>query len=322
MTESWTVSAFIVRRVLETLAARGVAIDAVLERTGISPRVMSDIELRVPYATMVGLWEAAGEVTGDPWFAVHFAERLKPDSNYPCHYVMTSSANVGEGLVRFVRYARLCAGGEETQLAVQPSQTRLVRRSVAPSPHADEFLLTFLLLRSRLATGIDWRPDHVTFQHERGTDSSELARIFRCPIAFGGPEVELRFPSAILELPHAEAHPDSSLLGLLTSNTDDLRKALPAQESFVLPVAVTIAKQMSKSLPTLSSTARELRLTERTLQRRLADAGVTTTRRTLPTAVAMSAESGRWPMRTATSRPSSTRLTTRSSSRIRARAFG
>ncbi len=268
------VSAVLVKRVLEALGARGVPVELVLERTGIPHEVMSDLELSISYEKMAQLWKVAEAMTGDRSFAVRFAEAMKTDGTYPCQYLMSTSATVGEGLVRLVRYVHRCIGGEALKLDVGPREARLVRRSSRPFGHDDEFVVTFVLLRSRQGAGVDWTPTHLTLQQDRQVGSDALLRVFRCPVTFGGEEIELRFPSEVLELSCAPADSRSGLLGLLSTYADDLRSAVPMRDSCIPAVASTIAKQMSRELPTISSTARLLRLTQRTLQRRLGREGI------------------------------------------------
>jgi len=150
--------------------------------------------------------------------------------------------------VRLVRYAQMASGGGSFDLTVGASDARVIRRSEEPCAHADEFLVAFIVVRSRQATGIEWTPTQITFQHRREAGVDELQRFFRCPLTFGGPELAMRFPSAVLELPHRTAHPDSALFGVLTQYVEDLRQSLPVEQSYIVPVATTIAKQMSAEL--------------------------------------------------------------------------
>jgi AraC-like DNA-binding protein len=84
----------------------------------------------------------------------------------------------------------------------------------------------------------------------------------------------MRFPSSVLELPQRKVSVDSDLMRLLTQYAEDVRSS-SIEQSPIGPVASTVAKQMGHELPTLASTAKLLRVTERTLQRRLAGSGVT-----------------------------------------------
>jgi len=140
------------------------------------------------------------------------------------------------------------------------------------APQYDEFSLTLLVLRSRRSTASNWKPDRVTFQHERPHDDGELTRVLACPIDFGAAEMEMRFAVSILQLPHTQA--DSKLLSILCRYADSLLASLPARGGLLERVSSSIARQMAQGLPTLATTAATVHVPERTLQRRLAAEGV------------------------------------------------
>jgi len=94
MTDGSTVSALLVRYVVEAVASGGSSVERVLEQAEISPRVMTDIDYPVPFAQMIHLWNLAEAATGDPVFALHFAQGIRPDRSYPCNYLMVTSATV------------------------------------------------------------------------------------------------------------------------------------------------------------------------------------------------------------------------------------
>ncbi len=271
-TETPSVSVWLLRKVLETLAVTGAVLDDVLARAGLPPRIFAEVDSSIPEACMKRVWEEAAAATNDPWFGLHFAEDSLQNADLPCYYLMETSVTVGQSIVRFVRYAALCIGGTGLSLSIAGSEARLGRRSTTVSAHGDEFLLALIVLRSRQATGIEWKPTHVVLQHDRPEGIGELARVFGCPVAFGGDRLELCFESEVLEVPHIGGRPPSNVLGLVARCADEL-DGKSGQASCVLPVASTIAKQLTTEVPTLASTARKLRITERTLQRRLAGSG-------------------------------------------------
>lgn len=172
-----------------------------------------------------------------------------------------------------MRYVRLVHDRADMRLEVEPSHARIVRtRPTTPAPQFDEFIQTLLLVRSRWSTGVSWTPEGMAFQHERRMDDGELWRVFGCPIVFGAPEQELRFAPAVLDLPHV--HADSTLLAVVTRYAETALRSLPAGGDLVARASAAITRRMATRLPTLADTAFELELPERTLQRRLAAAGV------------------------------------------------
>src|SRR5262249_50254753 len=73
-------------------------------------------------------------------------------------------------------------------------------------------------------------------------------------------------------LPHRFA--DSRLLAVLMRYADSLLTAMPARGDVVTRASSSIARHMARALPTLPSTAAELRMPEGALQRALAKGGV------------------------------------------------
>ena len=271
--DQWTVTVLAARPAVAALEARGIDPDAALRAAALTPEALADVEARIPYRVVGALWDAAAEAAGDPSFGVHVAEALPIGALDVLDYVMSAEATAGAGISRLLRYVRLVHDGADLRLVVDPPQARVVGRVLGPpAPQLDEFALTLLLVRSRRATGVEWTPERMAFQHGRAHDEGELSRVFGCPLDFGAPEVELRFPASVLELPHVRA--DSTLLAVVSRYCDAALETLPARGDLVARASTAIARRMSTEAPTLSGTAAAIGLPERTLQRRLAAAGV------------------------------------------------
>lgn len=272
MSPSTTVSILAARPALEALTKRGIDIEPVLQEAQLSRDVLQSVESRLPFESVRRLWEVSATAAHDRSFGVHVAEALPRGAFDVIDYLLSASATVGEGLLRFAQYLRLVSEHVHLQLIVEPRHARLVRRVAAPAPQYDEFALTTIILRSRQASGTQWTPEHVSFQHERRGDDGELARVFGCQVTFGAAETEVRFAPSILDVPHRSS--DSRLLAILTRYADSLLTALPTRGDVVASTACAITRQMARALPTLASTAAAVRLPERTLQRRLEANGV------------------------------------------------
>ncbi|HWE22765.1 MAG TPA: AraC family transcriptional regulator ligand-binding domain-containing protein [Myxococcales bacterium] len=261
------------RPVLAALEQRGVDAEPTLRAASLSRDALAKIENRLSFRSVCALWEAAAEATGDRSFGVHVAETLPTGAYDLFDYLNSSSTTVGEGLSRLTHYIRLIHDRSNTHLVVEPQSARVVKRMQVATPQYNEFSLTLLLLRSRRATVTEWKPDRVSFQHERPLDDGELSRVLGCPIVFGAAEMELRFPVSVLQLPHTQG--DSKLLSILSRYADSLLDSLPPHGGLLERVSSSIARQMAHGLPTLATTSAAVRVPERTLQRRLAAEGVT-----------------------------------------------
>lgn len=106
-----------------------------------------------------------------------------------------------------------------------------------------------------------------------GQSGHEPSRVFGCPVVFGAAETELLISRAVLELPNP--HADAPLLEVLSRHVEPLLESLPPPGALLARVSSAIARRIATELPTLATTAAAVRMPERTLQRWLADEGVT-----------------------------------------------
>ncbi len=266
-----TASVLAVRPGLSALEETSVDGDAVLHSAGISRAVLKSMENRVPYESVCRFWQAAATASGDTCFGLHVAETLPVGAFDVVDYVMAAAPTLGEGLTRLSAYARLIDDQSSLRLLVEPGFARMVRRTSFPAAQYDEFTLALLLMRSRQACGIDWKPDYVGFAHERREARDEVCRIVGSPVDYGQGEIELRFSCELLQVPHQRS--DSRLESLLMRHGDLLLASLPHLGHTTTRVSSSIAREMSKGLPTLLTTAAALHMTPRTLQRQLAKRG-------------------------------------------------
>lgn len=268
-----TVSVLAARPALEELDRRGVDVEPVLRRAHLSRDLFESDERRLPHRSVADLWEAAAEAAADRWLAVHVAETLAAGSFDVYDYLIATADTVGDGLEAAARYAGLVHGDSAWRLSLEQGEARLVRHVQMPSPQLDELAVVSVLVRSRRASGIDWAPERLAFQHRRHDDDGELARRCGCAVEFGAAETELRLAPEHLGAPHLGADP--RLFAILARHADGLRGAAPSGDELVAAVSASIARQLPGAPPDLASTAATLNLSVRTLQRRLAENGVT-----------------------------------------------
>jgi AraC-like DNA-binding protein len=266
-----TVSVLAARPALAALDRQGTDAEVPLRMAGLSRAALDAIDNRLPYESLHRFWEAAADAAQDRYFAVHVAEALPAGELDLIDYLSSVSATVGESFARLTQYVRLIYDHSNLHLDLEPRRARLFRRLQTPAPQYDEFSLTMLLVRSRQFSGIDWSPTDVAFQHAARDEGGELARVLGCPVMFSAGETELLLASEILTLPHVRA--DSRLLAILVRYADSLLTELPARGDLVARTRSAIARQLARTLPTLRSTASQLHLPERTLQRMLARGG-------------------------------------------------
>lgn len=260
------------RPVVAALEARGVDAAGILRRVGISREALASGDSRLPRRSVRGLWERAAEAVHDPSFGIHVAEALPAGAYDVFDHILWAADTVGAGFSRLARYFPLLQDNATMSLVVEPGRARLLRRGPTVGPQCDEFTFALLLVRSRHASAVAWSPERVSFQHERTHDDGAPARVFGCPVVFGATDTEMWLPPSVLALPHTRA--DAPLLEVLCSHVDTRLRNVPGPGALVARVSSAIARLIATGPPTLAATAAAVRMPERTLQRRLADEGV------------------------------------------------
>ncbi len=137
--------------------------------------------------------------------------------------------------------------------------------------HAIEFGIAWALLLTRKATGRALAPRRIELRHSRPANDAEARRVFASELRYGAEAHAITLARADLELPLLTADPQ--LAELLDRHARALEERLPARRSFTMAVRGALAEMLASGEPKLDGVAARLRVSRRTLQRRLRDEG-------------------------------------------------
>jgi AraC-like DNA-binding protein len=244
-----------------------------LAAAGLEESSLEGPETRVPHAANNLLWGRLAACSGDPDFGLHFAERLTLDAFDVLGHLVVRSDTFGQGLARVVACSRILhdAGRIETErrgadLVIYPGCRGLTHE--VPR-HISEFSAASVLVLGRIATGVSMRARAVRFRHGAPASLPEHLRIFGVTPTFDAPETEVVLDASVLDLRVLDAQP--GLLTFLDAYARDVVARLPQGENLASQVERQIAAAMPRGVPEIEAIARQLGLSPRTLQRRLAD---------------------------------------------------
>lgn len=256
-------------------ASLGVPPDVLIQAAGLDSVIATNAD--VSHAQVLRLWEEATRLSGDPDFGLHLAEWLSQqaeDRFDVLAYAMRSCATLGEQYRRMGRYVRLIHKETFLSLEVDGETARMVHGVVGHHSslrQPSEAMLALILLQGRRTLGEDFAPREVCFEHPEPARTTEHARLFRAPVHYGGPRDELVFERALLDRPQPHAEP--RLQAMLERHLEVLLSEIPEDRSVTGMVRRCVADGLLEGEPTLFSVAKKLRLSPRTLQRRLRDEG-------------------------------------------------
>jgi AraC-like DNA-binding protein len=260
------------------LRTRGVDVAPLVRRFNLPSDVEALQELAVTPADFDPILQAAGKELADPFIALHLPAVLTWQDYPMAELAARSCATVGEALGRVVRFgsaffARLVFGLEERGDEVE------FTHSVRGGPprgrrHGDEYALASVLTHMRRWAGVEIVARRVRFMHASRGDLAELYRFFGTDdVDFGCTENALVFDVSVMRLPLATRDP--RLLATAESLAERELSERPPVPAFAQTVAVHVRKELADGSPTASSVARRMRMSMRTMQRRLDEEGTT-----------------------------------------------
>ena len=252
---------------------RAVDVDALLAELDLSRSALDDLDFRIPEAMRDRAWQRAAILSRDSIFGLHVAEHAKVGDYDVLDYALCYSATLEEGIDRILRFYRLLSDALALTLDVCEGVGHLRRTSPDPERHQNEAVFAVILLHARAVTGREIVPRSVRFTHPAPNDVAPHAALFRCPVEFGRAVSEIMLDAKDLAL--LTLRSDPGLTRVVDRYMGEHVARLPEPDSFLHRVQSVVAASLSGGRPTLRTTARSLRASSRSVQRRLHDHGTT-----------------------------------------------
>ena len=191
-------------------------------------------------------------------------------------YVTSAAKTIGETLPLYERYCRIVNEAVRVKMLRNQSGVAIEINFVGLSRHQfrqnAEFVLAANLKGMRENAGLNIRRIGVTFAHPRNFDLLEFERFFGCPVEYGSASDQWPFSNETLAAPLITGDP--YLLGTLQPFCDE---AARERNTAVGTLRSSVENELQKLLPhgkaNRQSVAKALRMSERTLSRRLAGEG-------------------------------------------------
>jgi AraC-like DNA-binding protein len=255
-------------------AAAGIRRHVLMDAARVTDEDLRDPDARVPLAAEIALWQTVAKHSSDPEFGVRAGQayRLRPMGLVG--YVARFSATLRGALRRVQRYGRVFTQAVEFRLEEGRPEVALVKAHPTLGPGqalAESYRLAAVLQASRELTGVDIVPTDVFFTYPQPSTTNAHRQHFRCPLHFGAQIASVEFRTSDLELPVVEA--DETLAGYLSKYADQVLASLVQGESTRHAVRAAVWSLLGDGPPSLKHVAEVLRMSPRTLQRRLAAEG-------------------------------------------------
>lgn len=255
------------RNLLDAVEAAGVDTRALAARLSIAPPALEE---GLSFAEADRFLCAAWELLDDPGIGLQAGCLLRPERFGVVGIAAMSSPNFGVAVQRKARYSRLI-WGDDYQVHQRGGEALVVLAPSGPvRPYTQgkiDLELASLLTFGRRFTGVHLVPLRVTLRRAAPAWRARYDEVFGCPVLFAQEADSIVFSQQDFELPLLSRN--AQLAALVAGGAEE---ALARQGSAALHqrVGQVIDGLLEGDEPALSAVARQLCMSERTLQRRLA----------------------------------------------------
>ncbi|MFE3319425.1 AraC family transcriptional regulator ligand-binding domain-containing protein [Nocardia sp. NPDC059195] len=272
-----TVSTHLVRLLVQAARQAGAAEDQLTRIPGTDEVVLRGELNRIPMSSLLRLWELIAHARpAGAGAAVAAAAPLGALNTWD--YLVTGGATLTDSLRAAQPYHRLVtAATEGFDLSGEADLTIGYRTSAgdpAVASVVNEYVMAYYLRRAREATGRPIIPTRVSFGHSAPTDRADLVAVFGTDsIEFDAATDSITFHADDANAPLPRADPMLADLmrshaGLVLSSSRTIAGPLDA-------FRLALADAIDAVDPTLARVAKTLAMSQRTLQRHLAEHGTT-----------------------------------------------
>jgi AraC-like DNA-binding protein len=254
----------------------GLTPAAVLSQARVPVTVYDGKKNIVTTAQFFALWRAVGELSLDPAAGLKIATQIDVENRPPSTMAAYYARDYRDALARLARFKQLCTP-EELQIKISKDECLIEpmwqhAQEETPPLLTDAAFASFVEL-GRRGTGHRMNPKRVELKRKAEATGVHEA-YFKCPIKFGARRNILVLHTADLDRPFLTHNAE-----LLEMLDPQLVKALEeqqrAQPSISVQVKWILKRLLAGARPDVSAVARELGLSDRTLQRRIDDDGTT-----------------------------------------------
>ena len=246
---------------------------AVLRQARLPSTLCLNPQAVVSTAQFFAIWKAVEDLTGDPGIGIKLVEASNTAGHQPLFLAACYAADYRDGLARIQRFKRLTSceqlrsderDGEFSMFKEWPYVTEIEPLT------SIEVSFGYAVALGRRGIGQPVTPIRVELTHA-GPQSEARQTYFGCPIRYGAPCNVLVMKSSDLDRPFPGQN-----LELLDILTPALTAALSEPRAHIVvadQVKMVLRRRLPGGRPEVADVARDLGMSERTLQRRITEEG-------------------------------------------------
>ena len=262
-------------RLLEALK---IDAEALFVRNGLDPSLIHESRTRYPFELICAAWVETANITGKQSIGLEAAKYYSPLDLNALGVTFLSSSTLAEALQRMVRHE--CVLNSSLEFTIVETEDRVDFSCEEPAVDGEakaiiEDIRTSVVLdlcRTGLTHSLDpiLDPIEVAFTYPEPEDTGDHFGLFRCPLVFGQDQSRISFKLADAQRPFTNAGRELAIANdhILDSMLKDL-----SSSDLITRVKRAIIDALPSGAPDQSDIAKLIFVSNRTLQRKLADEG-------------------------------------------------
>jgi AraC-like DNA-binding protein len=266
----------LVPRFASYAANRGIVVGPVLRQFGFPEDAENLSELRGSLQAFRELSNELAHLSGDLLFGANVAMRARRGAFGLVEFLTRSAGTLRDALDPVVRYCRLI--NDALTFSLEPRGKDLALtfgvngQTDHLGRHGNEHVLGATLHLGRQLVGMDWPSPSAWLSHSGHGEAHRLrTTLGAAAIQFRAPSNGMVIPAEVLSLPVVTADPE--LFSVLDAQAKKVLPAAVEEDDFARRVAEKIERGLSSGLFNVDPISDSLKMSPRTLQRRLAEAG-------------------------------------------------
>jgi AraC-like DNA-binding protein len=262
------------KAIRKALQAAGVDSARLFAEAGLDLTALDDPNARYSVDATTRLWRLAVTATGDEAFGLTVARHVNQTTFHALGYSLIASTTLRDAFERMLRYFRLVTDAANLAFGRDGGYYRFAIDTPTPGVQpAPEAIDAFALLVVRLCRGLhrrEFSPVEVSLRRTRPYNLGAFERAFRAPLNFGAGQNALWFASDVFEQKLDGANPE------LARHNDEIVVRYLAQmqkKNLRARVHASLIEQLPLGEPSEEKVAEALCMSQRNLQRKLAQEG-------------------------------------------------
>lgn len=256
------------------LKDRGISPEAVFRQARLPAGILNQEKILLTTEEFFALYRGIAEISRDPAMGLKLGTEDRMERYDPIAIAAVSTRCLRDAVGRIGRYKQLTCP-EKISLVERGNEsavhfTWLLAHEEEPAMLVD-VCFAWILSIARRGTGQPIHPKRVEFQRPEA-NRAVYEKHFQCPIKFKAAKNVLVFNKADMDAVFLTYNSD--LLAAVAPQLEAELKQQLAEKSFREQVKGTLKRLLAGERPGIEHVARELRLSKRTLQRRLTEDGI------------------------------------------------